>query len=93
MDDQAQQIQSDSIARFRRKRIYSESLFCSLSHSGPCLEIFGVVADKLTDAASTPLPNLDDDLSVQKFISDRRVIGVWIPRRRRHILPLTMLPV
>ncbi|KAI0255501.1 3-deoxy-7-phosphoheptulonate synthase [Lactifluus subvellereus] len=55
MDDQAQKIQSDSIARFR--------------------QIFGVDLDKHTHAAGTPLPNLDDDLSMQKFISDRRVIG------------------
>lgn len=24
----------------------------------------------------TPLPTIDDDLSMQKYISDRRVIGV-----------------
>ncbi|KAH9976768.1 3-deoxy-7-phosphoheptulonate synthase [Lactifluus volemus] len=35
-------------------------------------QIFGV---RSAEAAGTPLPNLDDDLSVQRFISDRRVIG------------------
>ena len=26
----------------------------------------------------TPLPNIDDDLSMREYISDRRVIGVMV---------------
>ncbi|KAI9459886.1 3-deoxy-7-phosphoheptulonate synthase [Lactarius psammicola] len=35
---------------------------------------FNVILSKPT-GVDTPLPNLDDDLSTQKYISDRRVIG------------------
>jgi len=33
---------------------------------------------RLPAQANTPLPTLDDDLSMKKYISDRRVIGVRI---------------
>ncbi|KAH9011599.1 3-deoxy-7-phosphoheptulonate synthase [Lactarius hengduanensis] len=43
-------------------------------HSLSRFRPFNVVSSKPA-AANTPMPNLDDDLSTQKYISDRRVIG------------------
>ena len=34
--------------------------------------------DRPRAEAETPLPNIDDDLSMQKYISDRRVMGVMV---------------
>jgi hypothetical protein len=74
MNEPAQNVPPDSLARFRRKPFLNKSrLVYPLTY---CLEIFGV---RSAEAAGTPLPNLDDDLSVQRFISDRRVIGVRRP--------------
>ena len=47
------------------------------------LESFNINADmpRSTGAQTvpqTPMPNIDDDLSMQKYISDRRVIGVMM---------------
>jgi 3-deoxy-7-phosphoheptulonate synthase len=42
-------------------------------HSLSRFRLFNTVSSKT--AESTPLPNLDDDLGMQKYISDRRVIG------------------
>jgi hypothetical protein len=53
----------------------------SPSHAlSPPLESFNIDADmaRTYAEAQTPLPNIDDDLSMQKYISDRRVIGVMV---------------
>ena len=67
MDEHAQKL---SLSRFRRES-FKPCYFLVLMRF---ILAFNSLSRKLGDA--TPLPNLDDDLSMQKYISDRRVIGV-----------------
>lgn len=50
------------------------------SHLSRHLESFNTYANMARPRAEpeTPMPNIDDDLSMQKYISDRRVIGVMV---------------
>jgi hypothetical protein len=67
MDEHAQKL---SLSRFRREPFK----LCYFLVIMRFVQAFNSLSKKLGEA--TPLPNLDDDLSVQKYIKDRRVIGV-----------------
>lgn len=68
MDEQAQK---RSLSRFRREFIK----LCSSLVFMTFIEAFNADSSKPV-GADTPLPNLDDDSSMKRYISDRRVIGV-----------------
>lgn len=85
MDEQTQeQKQSESVARFRRTPSRTAPAHFFLAPSDiSCSAVslpgsFNIArdVDRALLVASTPLPDPDDDLSTQKYISDRRVIGV-----------------
>ncbi len=67
-----EQTQKNSLSRFRRALF----ILLPISHiHSVSLEAFNIDSAKPA-GTSTPFPNLDDDLGMQKYISDRRVIGV-----------------
>ena len=67
--------ESQSPSDFRRESSRTTSLF-TLSRP---LGSFNIDAMARTPSeAQTPMPNIDDDLSMQRYISDRRVIGVMV---------------
>jgi hypothetical protein len=77
MDEQTQKRETESPSRFRRESPL-DSGFHALIPSPHRLGSFGIDLEMTRPLAEaeTPLPNIDDDLSMQKYISDRRVIGV-----------------
>ena len=81
MSEESQNSQSASMSDFRRESSRTISLFTSHPFSRR-LESFNIDADmsrrdsRPRTVPQTPMPNIDDDLSMQKYIQDRRVIGV-----------------
>lgn len=74
MDEQAsEQAQNNwhSVSKFRRElfKLCSSLVFMHF------IEAFNKRRSEPAEA-STPLPDLDDDLSITKYIQDRRVLGV-----------------